>query len=336
MNDADPSHQPSLDSKPEPLAPEPAPEPAAAGDLDPPVAPGHGSVSEGPGYLWHPVETPASPVEPAPVASPPKLIPNFGHSLVFFALLVPAFIGGWIVTFGFLRLVLHTVATQAVILRMGHEVRYAISAQAVAYGIQWGLAALVFSLWWGRSLARGVHWNISAAGRSFIRLALLGVATGLVITLAGNFLPMPKAPPILKDLTNSTAGAWMLMAFGITLAPLTEELAFRGFLLPSLMNVFRWLERRGAMSESFVRAIGIPIAILLTSIPFAMVHAQQVSGSWGPLLLIGMVSVVLCVIRLVTDSVAASFVVHACYNFTLFAGLLVQTDGFRHLDKLKG
>ncbi len=120
-----------------------------------------------------------------------------------------------------------------------------------------------------------------------------------MITLAGNFLPMPKAPPILKDLTNSTAGAWMLMAFGITLAPLTEELAFRGFLLPSLVNVFRWLERRGAMSESSVRAVGIPIAIVLTSIPFAMVHAQQVSGSWGPLLLIGMVSVVLCIIRLV-------------------------------------
>lgn len=147
---------------------------------------------------------------------------------------------------------------------------------------------------------------------------------------------MPKAPPILKDLTNSTVGAWMLMAFGITLAPLTEELAFRGFLLPSLVNVFRWLERRGSMSEASVRALGIPIAIVLTSIPFAMVHAEQVSGSWGPLLLIGMVSVVLCIVRLATDSVACSFVVHACYNLTLFSGLLVQTDFFRHLDKLKG
>ncbi len=39
-------------------------------------------------------------------------------------------------------------------LRVGHEVRYAITAQAVAYGIQWALAALVFSLWWGRSLAQ--------------------------------------------------------------------------------------------------------------------------------------------------------------------------------------
>jgi hypothetical protein len=326
MNDTDPSQYPPIGSEPETRAPETP----VVGDIDSPGAP-----ADGTSYLWRPMEPPVPSVEFAPAPPPPKLIPNLGHSLVFFVLLVPSFILAWLMTFAVLRVALRTLTTQAVILRVGHEVRYAITAQAIAYGIQWALAALVFSLWWGRSLTRGVHWNTAAAGRFFLRLALLGVATGLVITLAGNFLPMPKAPPILKDLTTSRAGAWMLLAFGVTLAPLTEELAFRGFLLPSLVNVFRWLERRGAMSESSVRTFGFPIAVVLTSIPFAMVHAQQVSGSWGPLLLIGMVSVVLCVIRLLTDSVAASFVVHACYNLTLFAGLLVQTDGFRHLDKLK-
>jgi membrane protease YdiL (CAAX protease family) len=45
--------------------------------------------------------------------------------------------------------------------------------------------------------------------------------------------------------------------------------------------------------------------------------------------------VILCIVRLMTDSVAAGVVVHACYNLTLFSGLLYQTDWFRHLDKLK-
>jgi membrane protease YdiL (CAAX protease family) len=322
MNDAEPIQQPTTDSEPEPHSP-------GNGGFPP-------QATDGTSYLWHPIEPPALLVEPAPAPPPPKLIPNIGHSLVFFALLLPAFIGAWIITFVVLRLVFHTAPTQAVILQVGHEVSYAITAQAIAYGIQWTLAALVFSLWWGRSMLRGVQWNAPAAGRLILRLVLLGVATGLVITLGGNFLPMPKAPPILKDITNSRAGAWMLLAFGVTLAPLTEELAFRGFLLPSLVNIFRWAQRKGSMSESSVRTVGIPVAILLTSIPFAMVHAEQVSGSWGPLLLIGMVSVVLCIVRLATDSVACGFVVHACYNLTLFAGLLVQTDGFRHLDKLKG
>jgi membrane protease YdiL (CAAX protease family) len=163
----------------------------------------------------------------------------------------------------------------------------------------------------------------------------LGVITGLAITIAGNFVPMPKAPPILEDLTRSAAGAWALMAFGVTIAPLTEELAFRGFLLPSLINIFRWLERKQIISEDAVRYVGIPLSIILTSIPFALMHSEQVSNSWGPVLLIGCVSILLCVIRLITRSVAAGVLVHACYNLTLFAGLLYQTDWFRHLDKLK-
>jgi hypothetical protein len=53
-------------------------------------------------------------------------------------------------------------------------------------------------------------------------------------------------------------------------------------------------------------------------------------------LLIGCVSVVLCFVRLKTNSLASSIVVHSFYNLTLFTGLLIQTDGFRHLEKLKG
>jgi hypothetical protein len=36
------------------------------------------------------------------------------------------------------------------------------------------------------------------------------------------------------------------------------------------------------------------------------------------------------------DSLAASVLVHAAYNLTLFLGILVETGGFRHLDKLSG
>jgi membrane protease YdiL (CAAX protease family) len=65
-------------------------------------------------------------------------------------------------------------------------------------------------------------------------------------------------------------------------------------------------------------------------------HAPQVSHAWGPLLLIGLISVMLCIVRLSLDSLAASMLVHAAYNLTLFAGILVETGGFRHLEKLSG
>jgi hypothetical protein len=63
-------------------------------------------------------------------------------------------------------------------------------------------------------------------------------------------------------------------------------------------------------------------------------HSPQVSHAWGPLVLIGSVSIVLCVVRLTMNSVAAGVIVHAAYNFTLFAGVLAQTGGFRHLERL--
>jgi len=293
-------------------------------------------LPEAPGYLWHPIERSFPQLELVPPPPrPPKLIPNIGHVLVFLLLLIPSLIGGYAVAL-FTIYATHPHVRIAVLMQeIGRNVMYAISMQAAIYLVLWALSALVFTLWWDRSFAKGIHWNLSTALRHLLLFAGLGVISGLAITIAGNFLPMPKAPPILEDLTKSAAGAWTLMIFGVTLAPLTEELAFRGFLLPSLVNIFRWFQRRGTISESAVRFVGIPLSIVLTSIPFALMHAQQVSDSWGPVLLIGCVSMILCIVRLKTDSVAAGVVVHACYNLTLFSGLLYQTDWFRHLDKLK-
>ena len=290
------------------------------------------------GYLWRPMQPPA-PLPPLelvpPPPAPPKLIPNILHVAVFVLLLLPAMIFGYLISLLSIWAFHPHERFSLLMVQIGHNVFYTISMQAAIYVVLWALSALVFSLWWHRSFLSGIQWDFSTARHWALVLGGLGVITGLAITIAGNFVPMPKAPPILEDLTRSAAGAWALMAFGVTIAPLTEELAFRGFLLPSLVNIFRWLERRQVIGEDAVRFIGIPISIILTSIPFALMHSEQVSNSWGPVLLIGCVSILLCVIRLLTKSVAAGVLVHACYNLTLFAGLLYQTDWFRHLDKLK-
>lgn len=289
-------------------------------------------------YTWPAGGQPLVAMEPVAPIPPRKtgLIPNVGHTAVFGLLLIPAAFIAYLVSIFIFLAIIHPHTLRAVMMHVQHQIRFAIAIQVVLYLVLWGLAALVFSLWWQRPFAQGVQWNFPAAGRWFFRLAGTGVLLGLVVALAGNFLPMPKTPPILEDIKESQIGAWMLFLFGISLAPLTEELAFRGFLLPSLINIFRWLERRGSMGEAGVRRVGIPLSIVLTSIPFALMHAQQVSFSWGPILLIGLVSVVLCIVRLRASSVAAGVVVHASYNFMLFAALLIQTDGFRHLSKLKG
>ncbi|MGO8758939.1 MAG: lysostaphin resistance A-like protein [Terracidiphilus sp.] len=76
------------------------------------------------------------------------------------------------------------------------------------------------------------------------------------------------------------------------------------------------------------------VASALTSLPFALLHVEQQGHSLGPFLLLIAVSLVLCAARLVTRSLAASTLVHACYNFFIFTLAMIGTGGFRHFDKM--
>ena len=64
--------------------------------------------------------------------------------------------------------------------------------------------------------------------------AMLAVALGEVSRL----LPIPKSLPMDKFFQNQQ-GAYLMMFFGVAVAPLAEEMLFRGFLYPVLD---RWLE----------------------------------------------------------------------------------------------
>jgi uncharacterized protein len=69
------------------------------------------------------------------------------------------------------------------------------------------------------------------------------VATSVVVQFLSNFLPIPKELPIDKFFTNRL-GVWLIAIFGVTVAPAFEELAFRGFLLPSLASAWDWVMQR--------------------------------------------------------------------------------------------
>jgi membrane protease YdiL (CAAX protease family) len=273
---------------------------------------------------------------PADITPPVSDLPHLSHAILFFVLTVPMLLIGEALSL-FLAKQSHLFGDksyQAIFSLMGSDARLAIPAQALTYALTILAAFAIFPVLWRLPFSQGIHWNQDAARARFLWLLALGLGLGFGITLLGNYLPMPKDPPIMQDMMGSQLGAWMMLIFGISCAPLLEELAFRGFLLPGLIHALRWLMRREILSSEALSWATLPLSIVLTTIPFALLHATQVSHAWAPLLLIGLVSVALCVVRLRLKSVAASTVVHAAYNFTLFAGLLLQTDGFRHLDRL--
>ena len=266
----------------------------------------------------------------------PRRIPNLWHVVLFFVLALVLVAAGQLLGVFFLQLshIFPHRSFDSLFLLSSTDARESIPIQAFSYGLIALVVIPVFTVLWHEPFGEGVHWNSPTATRRFLLLALLGLIAGFGITFLGDYLPMPKNAPITQDMMKSAAGAWMMLVFGLTAAPLLEELAFRGFLLPGFINSFRWFADRGAISEQTAKRAGIPISILLTSAGFAFMHSPQVSHAWGPLVLIGTVSIVLCIVRLAMDSVAAGVVVHAAYNFTLFAGVLYQTGGFRHLEKL--
>lgn len=275
---------------------------------------------------------------PQPESRHPYRFPHIGHAFLFFIIALLAVVFAQVAGVFVLELV-HLSGHRnlySTYMFAATDARASIPIQAFAYGILVLVSIPVFSVLWNEPFWAGVRWNSVFARRRWILLAILGLAIGFGISFLGDHLPMPQNPPITRDMMKSATGAWLMLLFGVTAAPIVEELGFRGFLLPGLINCFRWCSDRNVLPESVARWVGIPISIILTSIAFALMHSPQVSHAWGPLVLIGAVSVVLCVVRLWGNSVAASVILHAAYNFTLFVGVLYQTDGFRHLQRLTG
>jgi uncharacterized protein len=284
---------------------------------------------------WAPREI-YSPYQVALQPPRPRLIPHIGHVILFFVLAVVLLGVGQVLGVYAIEH-LHFFGHKnfnALAELADDDARLSIPIQALSYLLIVIVAVPVFTLLWNEPFGEGVHWNRETAKRRLFRLGLLGLAAGFGINLFGNFLPMPKDPPIIQAMLKTPLGAWMMLIFGVTAAPLLEEMAFRGFLLPGLINCFRWLARKGSISDQAAKLVGVPVSIAVTSFCFALMHSAQVSHAWGPLVLIGTVSVVLCIVRLAMNSVAAGVVVHAAYNFTLFSAVLVETGGFRHLEKL--
>ena len=144
---------------------------------------------------------------------------------------------------------------------------------------------------------------------------MLGVGMlTVLIDVLGRFLPMPKTSPF-DEFFSRPRDAYLIAIFAVTVGPLMEELFFRGFFYPVL-----------------ARRISVTWAVLLTAVPFGLLHYFQYR-SWGAVLLVTLVGVVLGTVRALTKSVAASFLVHVGYNGTLMSLAAVQTDGFRHMER---
>ena len=285
---------------------------------------------------------PASELQPL-VFSVPELpvvrTPNLADAALFLLLLLL----GLLATTGLVGLALHFHWLGLRSFSDAQNLTWlALGTQFLLYAMALAGAVPFFRMAWGKPYLTGLHWHAATAVRLRYRLLALAFVCNILAMVGNWMLPFPDHAPIDKMFATAN-DAWMLMSFGVLVAPFFEEMIFRGFLLPAVATGWDWCHERltGTRPRHLV-TVGNPVwstgakvfGALVVSAPFALMHSAQVGSAWGPLMLLYCVSLILCAVRLVTRSLAASTVVHSAYNFMLFAVMLVQTGGFRHMDKM--
>ncbi len=268
---------------------------------------------------------------PPPPLPEPRRIPNFGHTVLFFTVAVVVLVITTLAAFAvFMGLHLLGTETPEQLMR---EPRLLIPSMAVAYFVAGAIVWAVFTYLWEQPFPQALEWNFAAVRKHWRLLLVGGVVLSLLVQFLSNFLPIPKSLPI-DDFFRNRLDVWMVALFGTFVAPVFEELAFRGFLLPSLASAWDWVRGQRNEPAQHWSVPALAIACAVTSIAFALVHADQLAHAWAPLAVLFTVSMVLCGVRLWAGSLAASTVIHATYNGTIFTVLFFGTDGFRHLDKI--
>jgi membrane protease YdiL (CAAX protease family) len=159
---------------------------------------------------------------------------------------------------------------------------------------------------------RSIRWNWP---RSIWKPLALGGILLLVLNALESVLPMPKTTPFEK-LFDRPLDSYLLAFIAIALAPLMEELFFRGLLYPVL-----------------ARRMGTAWAVILSALPFALLHLPQYGYAWAAVLMIFIVGVVCGIVRATTQSVGASVLVHVGYNGTQMLIAILLTHGFTRMPK---
>jgi len=162
----------------------------------------------------------------------------------------------------------------------------------------------------------------------------------LMMQVVTYFVTPPKSMP-MDEFFLSAATAWAITLFGTALAPAFEEICFRGFLVPAFAIAYDWLSlprtneaRERWRTTTTLTPAALIFSALLSSLLFVWIHGAQYAYYWASLLALFCISLLLTFVRVKTQSVAASAIVHAAYNSFVFLVGIIATCGYRHLDRL--
>jgi membrane protease YdiL (CAAX protease family) len=77
-----------------------------------------------------------------------------------------------------------------------------------------------------------------------------------------------------------------------------------------------------------IRSLGVATGIILSALPFAILHGPEYAWTWQYVTLIGFAGAIFGCVRYYTGSTLASAAMHSTYNLTFFAALVYSGRTF--------
>jgi len=145
----------------------------------------------------------------------------------------------------------------------------------------------------------------------YLGLVLCGFSLSVLVQVASAALQTKAKLPI-QEYFQDPHSALLLMLMSILLAPLVEETIFRGYIYPVL-----------------ARSVGVGAGVVITGTLFGLLHAPQLWGGWGQILLLIGVGIIFTAARAISRTVVASYLLHVSYNSFLFIAFLIASHGLR-------
>lgn len=243
------------------------------------------------------VPEPRMPDSPAPEVPASLSYPfwNYEDLALFFGMGLPCLV---------LSVALMEGVTWVVGVRPGKAV-YFLFAQFIGYALWFASLVLLLRVRYDAPFWPSLGWIMPKHG--LWRAVLQGPMLAFGVAWLAYALQTPNIEMPFKDLLGDRWSLILTGLFAVTVGPLCEELAFRGFFMPLL-----------------VRSLGAWPGILITALPFALLHGPQYSWSWQHILLLVLAGSAFGRVRHITGSTAAAVMTHATYNLTFFSAMVMQ------------
>jgi membrane protease YdiL (CAAX protease family) len=147
----------------------------------------------------------------------------------------------------------------------------------VLYGWE-GFAVWLFSV---RGAGRSfVLWGFRRPTKAYFWVVPLGLVAVYAFSIVHDIIVSPKQQAIVNDFPHSALGAGMFLLVAVVMAPVFEEIVFRGFLFRGFANSWGWVWGALASAAIFGAAhLQLDVFLPLAALGFVLAWAYKKTGS---------------------------------------------------------